>query len=71
MGSLIFDSGTKVIITPEGYIQVLYEEEGDITYLVSTMAAEEYEAQSHEGLDYVELLEMMCKEVLNAENILM
>ena len=71
LGSMIFESGTRVVVTPDGEVQVQYEEEGDTSYLIATMAAEEYERQNHEGLDYVENLEMMCRNVLEAEDLLL
>lgn len=71
LSSLIFRSETKVKITPDDLVQVWYNEEGDITDQIATRADELWESQDLEGLDYVEQLELMCKNVLKAEEELL
>lgn len=67
LSSLIFDSGTRVKITPDDFVQAWYNEDGDITDQIATRAAELWETQDIEDLDYVEQLELMCRNVLKAE----
>lgn len=67
LSSLIFDSGTRVKITPDDFVHVWYDEEGDITDQISSRACELWETQDKEELDYVERLELMCRNVLKAE----
>ena len=68
LSALLFKSGTKVKITPDNFVQVWYTEEGDITDKIATRADELWELQDVEDLDYVEQLEIMCKNVLKAED---
>ena len=67
LGALLFESGTQVKLSAEEDVIVEYIEEGDITYDISAMAVEKYNMQKYEYLDYVERLEMMCRNVLDAE----
>lgn len=67
LSSLIFMSETKVKITSDDLVQVWYNEEGDITDQIATRADELWETQDIEDLDYVEQLELMCRNVLKAE----
>ena len=67
LSSLLFRSGTKVKITPDNLVQVWYTEEGDITDQIATRADELWEVQDTEDMDYVEQLELMCQNVLKAE----
>lgn len=57
------------MITPDDLdlVQVWYNEEGDITDQIATRACELWETQDIENLDYVEQLELMCRNVLKAE----
>lgn len=71
LGSLLFESETQVMLSAEEDVIVEYKEEGDITYKISTMAVERYNMQKYEYLDYVERLEMMCRNVLYAEDLLL
>lgn len=67
LSSLIFDSGTRVTISPDDFVQLWYNEDGDITDQIATRAFELWETQDIEDLDYVEQLELMCRNVLKAE----
>ena len=71
LGALLFKSGTTVTITDDGLVKVLYEEEGDITDRIATIAANRYEIQYHEGLDYIQRLELMSQNVLDAESLVL
>lgn len=67
LSSLKFMSETRVKMTPDDLVQVCYNEEGDITDQIATRAYELWETQNIEDLDYVEQLELMCRNVLKAE----
>lgn len=64
---LIFMSETRVKITPDDLVQVWHNEEGEITDQIATRAEELWKTQDVEDLDYVEQLELMCRNVLKAE----
>lgn len=68
---LAYKTETKVKISPDNLVQVWYMEEGDITDKIATRAEELWEQQDVEGLDYVEQLEIMFKNVIQAENELL
>lgn len=71
LSSLFFRSGTKVKITSEGLAQFWYDEEGDITDQIATRASEILDSQETDDMDYVEKLEVMCRDVLIAEKELL
>ena len=68
LSSLVFKSGTEVKLTPEGDIRCLFEEEGDVTDQIATRAVGIFDEQDTSGMDYVEKLEIMCRDVIKAEN---
>ncbi len=68
LSSLKFRSETKVKITPDNLVQVWYDEDGDITDQIATRASELWDEQDTDELDYVEQLELMSKNVIQAES---
>ena len=71
LSSLVYKTETKVKITPDNLVQVWYIEKGDLTDKIATRAAKLWEDQNTDDLDYVEQLELMFKDVIEAENELM
>lgn len=69
LSSLTFESEASVKIAPDQLelVKVWYNEEGDITDQIASKACELWENQDIEDLDYVEQLELMCRNVLKAE----
>lgn len=70
LSSLRFKSGVRVKITPNDIVKVEsgYTEGGEaIADRVTTRTRELWETQDIEDLDYVEQLELMCRNVLKAE----
>ena len=71
LSSLLFKSGAEVGITSDGKTHFWYIEEGDISNKVTDLAAELFDSQVTDSLDYIEKLELMCNDVLKAEEELL
>ena len=71
LGALLFKSGTKVSITDDGQVKAASLEDGDIADKIATIATNRYEIQYHEGLDYIQRLEWMSQNVLDAEKLVL
>ena len=71
LSSLYFDSEIRVDLESDGVVYVYDSESDDISADVAKKALEIWQGQDVEGLDYVEQLELMCRDVLKAEEEIM
>ncbi len=67
LSSLKFKSETEVGLSPDKLVQAWYEEDGDITCQIAKRASELWIEQDTDNMDYVEQLELMCRNVMQAE----
>ena len=67
LSSLTFKSGTMVKVTPNDLVEAWYYRDIPLTEKIANRAVEIWKTQDVSTMDYVEQLELMCRNVLQAE----
>ena len=67
LSSLTFKSGTMVKISPNDLVEAWFYKDVPLTETIANRAVEIWKTQDISAMDYIEQLELMCRNVLQAE----